>query len=788
MSENHLYQRDSADDHFTDEQIIVDGTPVQLRSLSLLSGKLVVISKDKGIFVRENQSWIRLWQGNGLSADEVFDIAEEANGIWWIATSKGLSRWDGSGFQVFAPFSNPPAVHAVALNQGKVYVGNNSIQTPIRVFDGSAWSSLPYNEVDLFGNVTRDILFEPDGKLYSISGSVHSPVIGVANFITAFDGNSWSAVTGQGLVNIMVDQTDEHIFALSDNLLMRIADARLDTLRYLNCSSFSGNLFRCTSGNRAFTSVESFSADYLVQINLASSQAPAQLLNDQAYIVASASGQLFNNPAEHDDELRKGSFGLLSQPQASLADLAGVWIGGKTNDGWSVSVTDNEGLHHDFASGPVAPQYDMDYLRKYDRVWVVDRDEIKAHELNFAKPNYSAPEAILNWPANRSGTHGAAVDLAPFSDRNNNGVYEPEFGDVPLIRGDRALYFIFNDHRSLRDYNYGAESFGVEVHGMIYTYRNQNSLLDSVFFLNYRVVNRSEVTIDSLLMSFSMHHRIGSIYDDALGSDSILGMSYYYNLDNIDDSTSGFGPAPPALGLVQLNNPLRGFIVHDPPLSFSMSNRRYPDSLPLYLQYLKAKWPNGNRIRVENPDGILGLNNGDGFIQSDAGQASNFVFNDAYNWFQSPYDNRLWVGINLLSVPQSLHPGESFCVDLALVPKRAENRGAGTEHLQSLYMVKDAIERLKLLNLDNTACLMNEMSLVYSENIGVYPNPTTGMLYLSIPETGFAEELILYDTNGRVVKREYGVWRMDISNLSAGIYFLSVRSRAGVEVLKVLKR
>jgi hypothetical protein len=35
--------------------------------------------------------------------------------------------------------------------------------------------------------------------------------------------------------------------------------------------------------------------------------------------------------------------------------------------------------------------------------------------------------------------------LLPFADVNNNGIYDPSYGDYPNVLGDEALYLMYND-------------------------------------------------------------------------------------------------------------------------------------------------------------------------------------------------------------------------------------------------------------------------------------------------------------------------------------------------------
>ncbi|MDB4082974.1 hypothetical protein N9502_01770 [Vicingaceae bacterium] len=72
----------------------------------------------------------------------------------------------------------------------------------------------------------------------------------------------------------------------------------------------------------------------------------------------------------------------------------------------------------------------------------VTRQEVISHQANYNQIGYIMPEGIKNWPAFGDTTLGVSKDLAPFFDANNNGCYDPQNGDYPVIKGDEALYWI----------------------------------------------------------------------------------------------------------------------------------------------------------------------------------------------------------------------------------------------------------------------------------------------------------------------------------------------------------
>ena len=69
-------------------------------------------------------------------------------------------------------------------------------------------------------------------------------------------------------------------------------------------------------------------------------------------------------------------------------------------------------------------------------------------------------------------------------------------------------------------------------------------------------------------------------------------------------------------------------------------------------------------------------------------------------------------------------------------------------------------------------------------SIEVYPNPTSGILYVNIEKTFDA---IIYNYQGQIVdKINDNVSQIDMSGFEHGIYFVEIRTDADVFVKKVL--
>ncbi|OFY89153.1 MAG: hypothetical protein A3K10_14040 [Bacteroidetes bacterium RIFCSPLOWO2_12_FULL_31_6] len=69
-----------------------------------------------------------------------------------------------------------------------------------------------------------------------------------------------------------------------------------------------------------------------------------------------------------------------------------------------------------------------------------------------------------------------------------------------------------------------------------------------------------------------------------------------------------------------------------------------------------------------------------------------------------------------------------------------------------------------------------------SNNVSIYPNPTSDVLNISLPLTGLTTDLSVYNVIGEVVLKEQLIAngttnQLDISNLNAGVYFVKLQAK-----------
>ncbi len=266
----------------------------------------------------------------------------------------------------------------------------------------------------------------------------------------------------------------------------------------------------------------------------------------------------------------KSLFIIPKESQKGTVYNSTLWIGGKGNDSILYLAAENHrqgplnGLtftYPDFYAGPVmdSANYSIYQDTVWSRVWKVKKSEIEDHIANWNSPGYKAPVNIFTWPGNGNPAYGQAARLAPYYDRNGDGIYNPSDGDYPSIRGDEAVFAIFNDDRGLHKETLG-NKMRAEIHLMAYAFdMPDDSAFKNTIFFNYKIFNRSLRTYYSTYLGLWADMDIGYSLDDFIGCDvgrsSIIG----YNglaVDGFPSLGFGYGSHPPAQSLTILSGPL----------------------------------------------------------------------------------------------------------------------------------------------------------------------------------------------------------------------------------------
>jgi hypothetical protein len=446
---------------------------------------------------------------------------------------------------------------------------------------------------------------------------------------------------------------------------------------------------------------------------------------------------------------------------------------------WVSAIDPGEELHMaaqtyrqsgtDFWAGPIADNYSADYDERYARVWELQQDSIDLHIAHWEDLGYEVPVSIASWPGNGDVSNGEAAILAPFFDYNNNGLYDPASGDYPIIRGDEAIYFMYNDVREEHTET-NTDPIGIEIHGMAYAFNNSDlpSIQQTIYF-NYAIINRSDVIYDDVrVASFDDISPFGFSSTAKWGTNVDLNMAYVY-ADELQ-------PINLASGISLLNESFNSVIFYNN----DFSGQGNPTTAFGYNNYVNAAFADGTALTFGGSGygGVTPTNyhfDGDPFVDGSWNMMDEMI--DA--------DKKIVASAG----PFILNPGDTICLDYAL-SVAFQNEAIMVDsvlseefNLNAIIALQEQFMEIKsTYESDITDCrisyTMNSGSteLISDDaaaNIRVFPLPAKDFIMLVVPESLGVNQAQIIDMSGRVVAGSSG-WQLnqlvDISHLAPGCY------------------
>lgn len=262
-----------------------------------------------------------------------------------------------------------------------------------------------------------------------------------------------------------------------------------------------------------------------------------------------------------------------------------LWLGGKDINGQLKLAALRYRNGNDYWTGPlsqntaeitpeICEKYDQHYTTTLDAInefntWyeLGEQDAIDGTTLQSELyPNYVVPKMITEWPAHGDESLGQDYYLAPFYDRNEDGIYQWELGDYPWydieneidcktdrtvsIFGDENIWWVINDKGNIHTES-GGDPIGMEIRAQAFGFAT-NDEVNNMTFYNYELINRSTQTLYDTYFGLMIDVALGGPLDDYVGCDVNRGLGYSYNGDNIDEDEGGYlgyGNNPPAVGV-----------------------------------------------------------------------------------------------------------------------------------------------------------------------------------------------------------------------------------------------
>lgn len=483
----------------------------------------------------------------------------------------------------------------------------------------------------------------------------------------------------------------------------------------------------------------------------------------------------------------------------NLIFSSSFWFAGMIDDsilGMAAKVFGGSGM--DLFPGPIAANYTtQNYIDHYEEsMWSFTQAEIDMYENWWnacsgpnasqiacdAIPTDDRPSSdlisrIVNWPAHGDYNNGESYYLAPFIDNNSNGVYEPNEGDLPKIKGCSAVFMILNDDKGFHTETGGAK-MGLELHYMIYQYESYNDI-NNTTFIDISLLNRSNDTIKDFIVSNFLDGDLGGPNDDYFGCNSGKNLMYYYNgdnQDNTDGGSMGYGLNPPSFGVMCLSDNLtsvkgyKSFLHGD---SFDKDN--------IYLQ-MHGIWGDSTAI-LDN------LNQPTKFeYYGDPTVSGTFNEIEMQN---APGDRRSLMSIELGDLAPSYDEAIGITIPVQLSFAVIYSRtGDYLQNVTSLFETADFIQDFH--NQDLLGCHeapLGTSELTELDRFVIYPNPTMDKVLISLDSEEKGEGVILSST-GQILKTFVIVDKMtevDCSKLDAGIYMICINQNGYISSKQFIK-
>lgn len=340
-----------------------------------------------------------------------------------------------------------------------------------------------------------------------------------------------------------------------------------------------------------------------------------------------------------------------------------LWIGGIDAEGQlHMAAQTYRQTGNDFFPGPLDATGNVtdQACSDFDRIWKVNKSTVDSFKAGLFSV---VPNSILQWPGkgNPNVSFLPNQDIAPFTDANADGSYNPANGDYPAIPGDQALWFVFNDKGNMHTET-GGLPLGIEVQCTAYAFKGDGNCLFSTTFYHYKIINKSTSMFDSTFVGLWTDPDLGCYFNDYYGCDTANNLGIAYNNSSNDNGAgciNNYGNDPPVLAIDFLKGPVdqNGItrrMDHFMSYQNDFSQFGNPVDASDYYNFLQSVYPDDTHL--VNP----------------AGAETNFIYPgdpaNALGWSMcaesaEPLDFRMIMS----SGPFILNAGETQTLDFAVV-------------------------------------------------------------------------------------------------------------------------
>lgn len=481
-------------------------------------------------------------------------------------------------------------------------------------------------------------------------------------------------------------------------------------------------------------------------------------------------------------------------PEVSALFAGALWLGGVDQAGNLKVAAQTYGRatgRADYWPGPLDPALgntNENNCNNWDRFFNVRRDDIDGHIADFAdngQIDNPIPASLRGWPGRGNplfpDVQGFSLPntnqfLAPFFDRDGDGIYDPRQGDYPDVKGDEATWWVYNDNGNIHSQSNGAP-LKMEIQATAFAYTGGVGYLNNTTFYEYRLIYRGTAPVDSFFLGLWIDPDLGCYSDDYVGCrpEDLLGFAY--NGDAFDQDCSGvngYGNEIPIVGIKVLKPlerpngqdaaPLSSFMYYlNAAIGGPPAGATDPNNLLEYYRYLTGHWRDGSSL----------ARGGNGY--QPGGAPYPYAFDgslvNGQPWTEcnantAPSDRRFLMNFG----PLTLQPGEirEFAFAVVWVP----NQAYPCPGLSALEAEAEAVENFYKSLLVST----QEISAQPSAEVRLSPNPMRESVLLQANAP--IREVYLFSAQGQLLQAHTGLdtpgFTLRRQGLAAGVYFYRV--------------
>ncbi len=794
------------------------------------------IGTDMGLVKYDGTNFTTYNTSNGLPSNTITCIEAVGNQIY-IGTNAGLSRFDGTTFTNYnvtnglLPDDNITCLKAE--NPNLIWIGGNQIMTEFNINSSYTTTSFQLH------NISSSLAYSGNINCIYVDANQNKWLGTTTNGLLMYDGtnfmnaNSIYTIYGGAISNKIMDIAE----GFNNGLVVKFST---------NYPYFSSGLIELCPNQKVYQYfyskptndlgiyIEKYANELIISdgyntipkayhtFNASNYTMPLGTVNNNNMNTLDINN--INAGITNSGDMHWGIGGsqtaMYEVPKGSGVSsnfASALWIGGLDagNQLHGAAQTYRQsGV--DYWPGPLDTtnaSIDTTTAVQYDKIWKINYSDINTFIAAYSAGSVVATPDMLTWPAHGNGNYSR--NLAPFVDHNGDGIYNPYDGDYPKIKGDQALYYIFNDNLASHSSSY--TPMGVEIQGMAYAYGCPNTVanhnaLNYTTFYDYKIINRSANNYHDVYVSMWSDVDLGYYGDDYIGTNVSDNYAYAYNGDNYDGFLGGppiYGSYPPAQGFNILkgpraplndgidnnNNGLIDELDEDCKLNkMTYFNNSYgtpppqtlePNYAKEFYQYMTGFWKDSTHITCGGT-GYGGTVNTNWVYPGDP--VNSGVNTDPANtcgyWVENgtPGDRR----VILSAGPFDLNAGQMQEIEYAFVTSFDSSVTAGS--FLVLNKLKSDIQQINAFyNLTSKPICtstsnvgINELSL--NTHFSLFPNPTTGILNLQLTEIPTSMKISIYDVIGKEVlstqelktKNAALNTSIDVSSLSNGVYFIKV--------------